>query len=313
MATKIRFRAGSSSASGRSNSSIGRMNSDWADLARDLRAADHIAAWSDQHPELGGAQSPQDIIDRLAAVLREGDWRAHDAVLAVLVQRAAAGGFGGDLAWRIAMRALLPKVILMTHSQLRDGVEFDEIVATMLSALCEVVRTYPLERRPRALFSNLSMDTLSLAQTVLAADFDDRSKLREIAQDMVPLASEAPASALMLGEVPEPYEQVRLAELLVRAVELELVSDDEPELTAGAARTELLALVSWAVDIEALSPDEAQRITAYHLSASDAPGRTHRTTRAMGAEGDRIRQRASRAARRLRGPDTVSAYLANAA
>ncbi|MFC5149002.1 hypothetical protein [Streptomyces aureoversilis] len=288
------------------------MNRDWADLARDLRAADHVASWSENHPELGGACTPQGVIDRLAGLQRAGDWLTHDAVMRVLVQRAAAGGFDGDLAWRIAMRVLLPKVILMTRTQLRDGVEFDEILATMLSALCEVVRTYPLERRPRALFANLSMDTLSLAQHILAADFDDRAKLREIAHGMVPLAADSATSALLLGEAPDPYEQVRLAELLVRAVELDLVSAEEPELTDGAARTELLALVSWAVDIQALSPVEAQRITEYHLSASDVPDRAHRTTRAMGAEGARLRQRASRATRSLRQADTVNAYLAAA-
>lgn len=312
MGTNIHFRAGSSSASGRSSSSIGRMNRDWADLARDLRAADHVASWSENHLELGGACTPQGVIDRLAGLQRAGDWLTHDAVMRVLVQRAAAGGFDGDLAWRIAMRVLLPKVILMTRTQLRDGVEFDEILATMLSALCEVVRTYPLERRPRALFANLSMDTLSLAQHILAADFDDRAKLREIAHGMVPLAADSATSALLLGEAPDPYEQVRLAELLVRAVELDLVSAEEPELTDGAARTELLALVSWAVDIQALSPVEAQRITEYHLSASDVPDRSHRTTRAMGAEGARLRQRASRATRSLRQADTVNAYLAAA-
>ncbi|MEU2514715.1 hypothetical protein [Streptomyces syringium] len=288
------------------------MNRDWADLARDLRAADHVAAWSAHHSELAGAQTPQDVIDRLAALHRSGEWHGHDAVMTVLVRRAMEGGFDGDLAWRIAMRVLLPKTIMMARTQLRTGVEFDEVLSTMLSALCEVVRTYPLERRPRALFANLSMDTLALAQRILADDFDDRGKLRDAASDMAPLADEPMASVLALGEAPDPYEQVRLTELLVRAIELELVSEDEPELTAGAARTELLALVSWAVDIQALTLLEAQRITEYHLSAADLPGRAHRTTRSMGASGDRIRQRASRATRPLRRAETLNAYLAAA-
>ncbi|MET8824185.1 hypothetical protein ABZX04_38520, partial [Streptomyces rochei] len=60
---------------------------------------------------------------------------------------------------------------------------------------------------------------------------------------------------------------------------------------------------------EALKVSDAQRITDYYLASSDEPGRPIRTTRAMGAEGARLRQRASRAVRPLRCADLDAYYL----
>ncbi|MET8824184.1 hypothetical protein ABZX04_38515, partial [Streptomyces rochei] len=57
---------------------------------------------------------------------------------------------------------------------------------------------------------------------------------------------------VMPPKVEDPYVQASLAELLARAAELELVGEDEPELTADDPRADLLALVMWAVDAEAL-------------------------------------------------------------
>jgi hypothetical protein len=69
--------------------------------------------------------------------------------------------------------------------------------------------------------------------------------------------------------------------------------------------------VMWAVDAGALTVSDAQRITDYYLASADDAGRPVRTTRAMGAEGARLRQRASRAVRPLRCVD-LNAYLAAA-
>jgi hypothetical protein len=175
----------------------------------------------------------------------------------------------------------------------------------MLSALFEVLCTYPLDRRPRGVFPNIAVDTLSLARTTLAADQDDRAALLKLGRALEPLAGD-PNVLWVTHDSQDPQTVAELAELLARAAELEIVRRDEPELAEGEARAELLDLVMWAVDTSALKASDARRITDYYLSTA-MPGRAYRTTRAMGADGDRLRQRASRAVRPLRRAD-LGAY-----
>ncbi|MCM2430882.1 hypothetical protein [Streptomyces sp. RKAG337] len=310
MATKTRT-ASATGSSGSGYGALQRMNDDWQVLGRDPRAARHIVRWAQEDIEFADVRTPQDVVSRLASLFRRGDWAGHDLALTALLRRASGDDFDGQLAWRIAVRILMPKAILLAKSQMRDGVEWDVVFSTVLSALFEVVRTYPLDRRPRRIFVNLSMDTLMLAQKTLADDYDDRRELRKIARSLEPLAGD-PQVALLQTETPDPYLQVELADLLARAAELELVSHDEPELSEGESRTDLIALIIWAVEIKALKVSEARQITQYYLSSSLDPDQPIRTTRAMGADGARLRQRASRAVRPLRHAD-LGAYLAAAA
>ncbi|MEU6405430.1 hypothetical protein [Streptomyces sp. NPDC046985] len=307
VAAKVRT-AAATAPSGSGYGALQRMNRDWEVLCSDPRAAEGVTRWSQEHAELVDVRTPQDIVQLLVSLYRRGDWAGHDQVMTVLVQRAAGEGFDSQLAWKIAVRVLLPKAILTAKTQLRPGVDWEVVFGTVLSALFENVRTYPLERRPRSIFANLAMDTLSLAQSILADDFDDRRELRKITNSLAPLAGD-PQVPLLGADGDDPLLQVELADLLAHAAELELVSSEEPELTDGEARTELLALVMWAVDMGALKVSDAQRITEYYLSTALDDDQAFRTTRAMGAEGARLRQRASRAVRPLRDAD-LNGYLA---
>ncbi|WP_439681471.1 hypothetical protein [Embleya sp. MST-111070] len=278
------------------------MNRDWETLDSDLRAADRVAAWGEQHPEFRGVRSPQGVVDRFSELHSLGDWHTHDLSLAVLLRRVAGSGYDGELAWRVAVRVLMPKAIRMAQSQLRPGRAWDDVFSTVLSALFEVVRTYPLQRRPRRIFVNLAMDTLALAQRTLAADFDNRSELRRLAASVAPVSGFRDRALVRADTSSAPHTQLALAELLARAAELELVGADEGELIEGSARTELLSLMTWAIEVGALTVSDARRISAYYLACPDT-----RTTRAMGADGARLRQRASRAVRPLRRVD-LDAY-----
>ncbi|MFZ3491645.1 hypothetical protein ACODT5_00130 [Streptomyces sp. 5.8] len=289
----------SASATDEGSSTLRSLNHDWAALSNDLRACDLVATWAAEHTLFAGTRAPQDVVDAIIALYRRGAWEEHDQAMVILLQRAKGVGADQDLAWRTAARVMLPKVVAMAKSQQREDARWDDTVASMFSALFEVVGTYPLERRPRGVFANLSMDTLVLAQKTMAADHDNRSALRDIGNSLLPLAGDRSA-ALMPTPEPDPVTQVALADCLVRAVELEIVSSDEPELCAGDPRAELLSLVMWAVDIQALTISDAQRIASYYLESSSLPGRTPRTRRSMGSEGDRLRQRARRAVQPLR-------------
>ncbi|MFE9121522.1 hypothetical protein [Streptomyces sp. NPDC007172] len=295
---------------------ISLMNRDWDVLCRDMRAADRVAAWADQHPDLAGTASPQDVIDKISDLHRRGELDRHDRVMHLLVERAAGAGFDANLAWRITVRVLLPKAILMAKTQRRTGLPWDDVCAAVFGAAFEVVRTYPLDRRPRRIFNNLALDTLQLARRTLAACFDDVEELQEFAAGVVPLAeaeSHTRYAHIVSSEDPDsPHRSVELADLLMRAAQMELVDLDEPALSRHETRTEVLDLLLWAVEIGALKKVEAQRIARYYLSTSQQPEQRHMTTRSMGHKGDLLRQHASRAVRTLRTKSDLARYRAAA-
>lgn len=293
------------------------MNRDWAVLCRDLRAADRVAAWAGEHPDLAGATGPQDVVDKISSYYRHGDFDGHDRVMHLLVERAGGTGFDAHLAWRVAVRVLLPKTVLMAKTQRRSyGLPWDDVCATVLGAAFEVVRTYPLDRRPRRIFNNLALDTLQLTRRILAACLDEVEEVREFAASVAPLATaegHARYAHVVSSEEPDtPHRTVELADLLMRAAQMELVDADEPALSRHEARTEVLDLLLWAVEVEALKEVEAQRIARYYLSTSQRPEQRHMTTRSMGHEGDLLRQHASRAVRTLRTKSDLAQYRAAA-
>jgi hypothetical protein len=291
------------------------MNRDWAVLCRDLRAADRVATWAGEHPDVAGASNPQDVVDKISAYYRHGDFDGHDRVMHLLVERAAGAGFDAHLAWRVAVRVLLPKAVLITKTQRRPyGLPWDDVCATVLGAAFEIVRTYPLDRRPRQIFHNLALDTLQLTRCTLAACLDGVAEIQEFAAGVAPLAAaecHTRYAHVVSSEEPEtPHGVVELADLLMRAAQMELVDADEPALSRHEARTEALDLLLWAVEVGALKELEAQRIARYYLSTSQWPEQRHMTTRSMGRKGNLLRQHASRALRRLRTRSDLAQYLA---
>lgn len=292
------------------------MNRDWDVLCRDLRAAERVAAWAAEHPVLVGATGPQDVVDRAFDHHRHGDGDSHDRVMSVLVKRAGGEGFDAHLAWRITVRILLPKAVLMARTQRRTGLPWDDVCAAVFSAAFEVVRTYPLDRRPRRIFNNLALDTLQLARRSLGAYVDEVEAAHAFAAEVAPLAAaerHTRYAHVVSSEDPDtPHDTVELADLLMRAVQMELVEIEEPALTRHEARAEVLDLLLWAVEIGALKEVEAQRIARYYLSASHRPEQQHMTTRAMGHEGSLLRQHASRAVRTLRAKSDLTRYMPTA-
>ncbi|RLU82064.1 hypothetical protein CTZ27_31445 [Streptomyces griseocarneus] len=295
---------------------ISLMNRDWDVLCRDLRAADHVSVWAGQHPELAGAASPQDVVSKILGFHRRGDLDSHDRVMRLLVQRAGGNGFDGHLAWRIAVRILLPKAVLIAKTQRRTGLTWDDVCAAVFSAAFEVVRTYRLDRRPERIYNNLALDTLQMARRMLADHDDQMDEIEVFAAGVVPLAAaerHTRYTHIVSSEVPDiSHDRVELADLLMRAAELELIDADEPVLTRHEARAEILDLLLWAVEIEAIKDIEAQRIARYYLAGSVRPDQQHLTTRAMGEEGALLRQHASRAVRALRQKVDLAQYHAAA-
>ncbi|TGB07392.1 hypothetical protein [Streptomyces sp. MZ04] len=297
-------------------STITLMNRDWDVLCRDLRAADRVAVWAEQYPVLAGATNPQDIVDTISEYHRRGSSDCHDRVMHLLVERAGDEGFDGHLAWRIAVRILLPRAVLMAKTQRRTGLSWDDVCAAVFGAAFEIVRTYPLERRPRRIFNNIALDTLQLARRTLAACVGEAEGLQEFAAGVAPLAAAEGhsrfAHIVSSKDPATPHDTVELADLLMRAAQMELIDSDEPALSRHEARTEVLDLLLWAVEIGALTEAEAQRIARYYLSASHSPEQQHMTTRAMGQQGALLRKQASRAVRSLRTKTDLAQFSAAA-
>ena len=122
---------------------LSRMDADWAALQEDARAADTCRRWSAREPVLSGCARPADVLARVAA--------APDVVLGHLVAEVAAGDV---LAGRVALQALLPKVVRM--AAVDPAAEVDDYLTALW---CEIA-TYPLGRRPTSVAANLALDTL---------------------------------------------------------------------------------------------------------------------------------------------------------
>ncbi|MFB8291287.1 hypothetical protein [Kitasatospora purpeofusca] len=278
--------------------SFARFNRDWAVLNDDSQARRQIAEWTERFSELAGLRSPQEVVDRLDNLRRSNDWPAYDALFRVLLERTRLAGAEGQLAWCVGVRIMLPKAVLITAGLVRVGFDWEDTASLVLSALFENVRTYPLEDRPARIFINLALDTRKLAERLIGVSSSEERE-RECMTEALSLRPVDP-------EADQPEQVALLADLLARATHLQLLAEDENLADAGPdPRTELIDLLVWAVEADAITTIEARRIAGYYRTTAD---RSAMTTRAMGSEGARIRQGASRAVRSLRGADLNSYF-----
>ncbi|MEU2024276.1 hypothetical protein ABZ565_19275 [Streptomyces sp. NPDC016469] len=261
----------------RSEGLVGRLNTEWADLGQDETFRLHLRRWYGD-PALTG---PQSVLDTLRSCRTSG---AQDRILLPLLKAAVTGGPGAQLAARTVVQTMLPKAIRIARSQLRPQYDWEETVSLTVGALYEVVRTYPVHRRPRRIAANLSLETLRLTRRLIGHD-----------TSAVPLDPDSAAGISAAG--PGPASQAELTLLLARAADYRLLADDEPGRAAGwDARAELVELLVWALESGALEVEDARLITGYYR---DRPAGHPVSPRLSARDGARQRQRRSRAVRRL--------------
>jgi hypothetical protein len=277
-----------------------RMRRAWLRMCEDRRAEAVVGGWAAENGLFTGCTGTGDVLELLTASFRAGDWTAHDELLTALLERVPRGGYDGEVAWLITVRALLPKAARMARSQLRSGIDFEEAFSVVVGALVEVVRTYPLERCPKNIYSGLALRTLTLTRETLGhLVVDAPLPPGEVAE----IVDRQPA-----GRALEPEERFERLSLLMDATELQLLCEDDPEhIHSGTARAELLHLVVWAVRTSVLRPREARLLAGYYV---DIGSRDGRTPRSMGPDGDRVRKARSRAMSRLRAADHDAYWLA---
>ncbi|MFJ5680307.1 hypothetical protein [Streptomyces sp. NPDC093097] len=270
---------------------FGRLDDEWAALCADtdVRAsvyewlmADHLAydvaaATASWVRTLG----PEQLLAALRPAGSATSDELADAVLRVLLKRAADRGRSATLAARIVVQAMLPATVRIARSQVRPfgGRTHDDVGHIVIAALYETARSGCIHHRRGRPAANVALDTLRRVCRELAADREELGQaLTEAAEHLVPV----PDSACLTT--------VRLA---AATNGLHAAGDDE-EITV--ARLQVLELVLDALENDVLSADEARWI-AEHYSAG-AP-RDNDTARAAGVSAAAVRQRRSRAVSRL--------------
>lgn len=128
------------------------LGTEWSKLATARTAVRRVNSW-------GLPNTPIDHLDdvlSLAGFGRDPKDSVADRFLFLLVQRASTD----DLAARIVLQRLLPPLIAVARRRGRITVGgFDEALTEVISHAWMLIRTYPTDRRPAKVASNLVRDS----------------------------------------------------------------------------------------------------------------------------------------------------------
>ena len=127
---------------------IDQLNDEWTRLSNDPAAAVALQRWTHDHPVLTHP-NPGNLVDWVRHHRDRPD--VTDPLLAALAALSPAE----PLAARILLQLVLPALTLFTARQ-RDR---NEAASAIVALAYERIRTYPIERRPRAIAANIVMDT----------------------------------------------------------------------------------------------------------------------------------------------------------
>lgn len=189
------------------------LDQEWAALSRSARARRTVTSWSDD-PALEGFDDPAAIVAALRAGRR--DPAAANRVLAGLARRAPFD----DLAARTLLQALIPGLVNVAK-RIGRGIIDEELEAQVLTEAVDRIRNYPLERRPRAIAANVTMDvfhrasrhaaaTMQLIDEPIAADpaDDPSAEVCAIVQDALDRGRIRPVDADLLLSIAVGHDTI---------------------------------------------------------------------------------------------------------
>jgi DNA-directed RNA polymerase specialized sigma24 family protein len=164
---------------------ISSLDQDWHRLLRGPLPS-RLRVWAEDEPALAPfAGEPV----RLIAFLRgSAPAVAKDELLVALVRIAAAE----PLAARVVLEALMPGIARLAERIIFDARDRDDLWALLLGHAWELIRRYPLARRPRRIAANL---LLEIRRSALADFMEDRPGHRQLTE------RDAPAAASSGGDV----------------------------------------------------------------------------------------------------------------
>ncbi|MCB5910401.1 hypothetical protein [Streptomyces pinistramenti] len=267
---------------------VARLNTEWEWLCAEHCNAERVRSWILAADVLDEDGAPAEL-GELCALLRQRSDREgpdfSDAWMGTLLNRAnAADERDAALAARVLVQAMLPCAQRMMRRSLRNGEGAEDVAQVVIASLWEVVRSYPVARRPRRIATGLRMELWHRVS-------------RELKQELAPSADLDEAWAAVC---PGEDELSRSAEpaLLARAAEQAGLQDavGAAEELEGA-RGEMVALLVWALEREVLTAEAASGICTHYREG--AP-RDADAARALGVSAVALRRRRSRAVAQLR-------------
>ena len=191
------------------------LDRDWALMVHSRHARTALARWQHEPAFAGFAD-----LDDLIGVLRDPAVPAgtKDTVLAGLARLAPAD----DVAARTLLQAIVPGLVNVAKRLRAFGAERQ---AELVGEAFALVRTYPIERRPRAIAANLVWDTFSRLWR--------QGRARAVTADRETLT---PDHLLVAGEEPG-FASVEARDAITRAVSAGRVRPADVELLAGLAES----------------------------------------------------------------------------
>ncbi|BBG20639.1 hypothetical protein RVR_P17 (plasmid) [Actinacidiphila reveromycinica] len=271
------------------NNAIDQLDAEWPLLCADPSAAAIVTGWLTGAGIFTPGEAPRDlgaVLPELECRDRELGREHSDRWLGAVLRHVTDAGPDGRLAARLVVQAMLPGAASTAYRMRRFGHGLDDVVHVVVAALYEVVRRYPLERRPRKIAANLLLDTVKAAHGELARDACDSSDQ--------PLDHERVT-------VPDPQagpDEVALRRELAAAAAasgLPGLADVDPE-DVGSARGQVIELLLWALSRRVLDRAAAAAISAHYQVG--AP-KDEIAARRAGVRPASLRQRRSRAVREL--------------
>jgi len=128
-----------------------QLDREWKEIGGGGRGA--LRRWAADDPSLAQFGSVGALVER---VNERGHAEESDALLLVLLRRAPLD----DLAARTVLQAMMPAVKNLTVKFSTCGAWCaDETAAVVVAAMWERIRGYPVDRRPRKVAANLTLDT----------------------------------------------------------------------------------------------------------------------------------------------------------
>lgn len=128
-----------------------QLDREWKEIGGDGRSA--LRRWATRDPLLGQFTNVGALVDK---VNERGRTEESDALLLALLRQAPLD----DLAARTVLQAMMPAVKNLTAKFSTCGAWCaDETAAVVVAAMWERIRSYPVDRRPRKVAANLTLDT----------------------------------------------------------------------------------------------------------------------------------------------------------
>lgn len=130
-----------------------QLDREWERIADSVAGRRAIRRWGAEELLFDGVRSLGALVERIN---ERGHVVESDAILLVLLRHATED----DLAARTVLQAMMPAVKNLTAKFSTCGAwSPEETAAVVVAAMWERIRSYPVDRRPRKVSANLTLDT----------------------------------------------------------------------------------------------------------------------------------------------------------